>query len=197
MLATYRAALGDDITTDDVFYYVYGLLHSPGYRTRFAADLRKMLPRIPTAATRDDFDAFTHAGRTLSDLHRGYETATPYPLEESWTGTLDGNDREALRVNKMRFKSKTDHSALIYNTHLSLTGIPDAAHRYRLGARSALEWIIDRYQVKTDSRGSGIINDPNTWCDEQLNARYIVDLIKRVVTVSVTTMEIVDGLPSN
>lgn len=197
VLATYRAALGDDITTDDVFYYVYGLLHSPGYRSRFAADLRKMLPRIPTAATRDHFDAFTHAGRTLSDLHRGYETATPYPLAEKWTGTLDGNDRGALRVNKMRFKSKTDHSALIYNTHLSLTGIPDAAHRYRLGARSALEWIIDRYQVKTDSRGSGIINDPNTWCDEQLNARYIVDLIKRVVTVSVTTMEIVDGLPSS
>jgi predicted helicase len=181
------------------FYYVYGLLHSPQYRSRFAADLKKMLPRIPAATYREQFDAFTHAGRRLSDLHLGYETAKPYPLAETVTetvtGTLDQSDRDTLRVNKMRFKSKTDHSALIYNSHITLSGIPDDAHRYRLGSRSALEWIIERYQIKTDSNGSGIVNDPNTWCEEHNDPRYIIDLIKRIVTVSITTMSIVEALP--
>ncbi|SUE32535.1 Conserved protein of uncharacterised function (part2) [Mycolicibacterium gilvum] len=95
----------------------------------------------------------------------------------------------------MRFKSKTDRSVLIYNSQLTLSGIPEDAHRYRLGSRSALEWIIERYQIKTDSRGSGIVNDPNTWCSEHDDPRYIVDLIKRIVTVSVKTMSIVDSLP--
>ncbi|CAA0127318.1 Putative DNA repair helicase RadD [Mycolicibacterium vanbaalenii] len=195
VLTAYRAALGDDITTDDIFFYAYGLLHSPHYRSRFAADLKKMLPRIPTPATRDHFDAFTHAGRSLSDIHLGYETAQPYPLSEVFTGTLDQNEREALRVTKMRFKSKTDHSTLVYNSHLTLAGIPQDTHRYQLGSRSALEWIIERYQTKLDSRGSGIINDPNAWCDEHDDPRFIVDLIKRIVTVSVTTMSIIDDLP--
>lgn len=95
----------------------------------------------------------------------------------------------------MRFKTKTDHSALIYNSHITLSGIPDDAHRYQLGSRSALEWIIERYQIKTDAKGSGIVNDPNTWCDEHNDPRYIIDLIKRIVTVSITTMSIVDALP--
>ena len=194
-LATYRTALGDDISTDDIFYYTYGLLHSPQYRQRFAADLKKMLPRIPPPAAREHFDAFTHAGHTLSDLHRGYETAAPYPLLETTTGALNGTPQETLRVTKMRFKSKTDRSVLIYNSQLTLSGIPEDAHRYRLGSRSALEWIIERYQIKTDSRGSGIVNDPNTWCSEHDDPRYIVDLIKRIVTVSVKTMSIVDSLP--
>lgn len=195
ILTAYRTALGDDISTDDIFFYVYGLLHSPHYRRRYANDFKKMLPRIPTAADRDQFDAFTHAGRTLSDLHLGYETAEPYPLVETVTGTVDQTDRDTLRVAKMRFKSKTDHSTLIYNSRITLSGIPEDAHRYQLGSRSALEWIIERYQIKTDAKGSGIVNDPNTWCDEHNDGRYIIDLIKRIVTVSITTMRIVDGLP--
>jgi predicted helicase len=154
-----------------------------------------MLPRFPAATYREQFDAFTHAGRSLPDLHLGYETAKPYPLAETVTGTLDQNDRDTLRVDKMRFKSKTDHSALIYNSHITLSGIPDDAHRYRLGSRSALEWIIERYQIKTDSNGSGIVNDPNTWCEEHNDPRYIIDLIKRIVTVSITTMSIVEAPP--
>ena len=154
-----------------------------------------MLPRIPPPAAREHFDAFTHAGHTLSDLHRGYETAAPYPLLETTTGALNGTPQETLRVTKMRFKSKTDRSVLIYNSQLTLSGIPEDAHRYRLGSRSALEWIIERYQIKTDSRGSGIDKDPNTWCSEHDDPRYIVDLIKRIVTVSVKTMSIVDSLP--
>jgi predicted helicase len=195
VLTDYRTALGDDISTDDIFFYVYGLLHSPHYRRRYANDVKKLLPRIPTATDREQFDAFTHAGRALSDLHLGYEAADPYPLTETVTGTLDQDDRDTLRVTKMRFKTKTDHSALIYNSHITLSGIPDDAHRYQLGSRSALEWIIERYQIKTDAKGSGIVNDPNTWCDEHNDPRYIIDLIKRIVTVSITTMSIVDALP--
>jgi len=94
----------------------------------------------------------------------------------------------------MQFKSKTDKSAIIYNKHITLSGIPQEAHRYMLGSRSALEWLIDRYRVTTD-KPSGIVNDPNDWCDEHDDPRYIVDLVKRIVTVSVETMKIVDSLP--
>ena len=91
------------------------------------------------------------------------------------------------RVTKMGFKSRADKSAIIYNKHITLGGIPQEAHRYMLGSRSALEWLIDRYQIKTD-KPSGIVNDPNDWCDEHDDPRYIVDLVKRIVTVSVETM---------
>lgn len=195
VLSAYRTALGDDLTTDDIFFYTYGLLHSPHYRRRYANDFKKLLPRIPTAATRQQFDTYTQAGRALSDLHLNYETAEPYPLTETVTATSDLHSRDTLRATTMQFKSKTDHSELIYNSHITLSGIPDQAHRYTLGTRSALEWIIERYQIKTDSKGSGIVNDPNTWCDEQNNPRYILDLVKRIVTVSIATMNIVDNLP--
>ena len=195
VLTAYRNTLGEDITTDDIFFYVYGLLHSPHYRNRFASDLKKMLPRVPTAAGREQFHVFSHAGRSLSALHLGYETADLYPLAETVTGTLGQQDRDMLRITKMRFKSKTDRSALIYNSQITLSGIPDVAHRYLLGARSALEWIIERYQTKIDSKGSGIVNDPNAWCDEHDDPRYIIDLVKRIVTVSIATMSIVDALP--
>jgi predicted helicase len=178
-----------------IFFYLYGLLHSPHYRSRFATDLKKMLPRIPSVQDRQLFDTFSRAGRLLSDLHLGYEAADPYPLHEAITGTLDHDDRETLRVTKMRFRSKTDKTALIYISHVTLSGIPDDAHRYRLGSRSALEWIIERYQTKTD-KASGIVNDPNVWADEHHDPRYILDLVKRIVTVSMATMAIVDDLPA-
>jgi predicted helicase len=195
ILIDYRAEFGNWVSKDDIFYYVYGILHSPQYRTGFAADLKKMLPRIPKAPTVDDFRAFTQAGRNLAELHVGYESAQPYPLEESVSGHLGSEDRDLYRVIKMRFKSKIDKSVLIYNGRVTLVGIPEEAHRYMLGSRSALEWLIDRYQVKTD-KACGIVNDPNDWCDEHDNPRYIVDLVKRIVTVSVETMKVVDSLPS-
>jgi predicted helicase len=104
-------------------------LHSPQYRQTFAADLKKMLPRIPKVDSADDFQTFVDAGRHLADLHVGYETVGPYPLTEHVTGTLDGNDRDLWRVTKMRWRSKSDHSAIIYNARVTLTGIPDEAHR--------------------------------------------------------------------
>ena len=203
VLQRFRLAYpGETITKDDVFFYVYGLLHSPTYRETYAADLKKMLPRIPMVR---DFRGFAEAGRALSDLHLGYESVEPYPL--------DGLDVEpvgdpyaffAVGGKKMSFGKATaerkatgeryDRTVIHYNDRITLRGIPDDAYRYMLGSRSAIEWIIDRYYVKTD-KASGIINDPNDWSREVGDPRYILDLLARVVTVSVETNKIVDALP--
>ena len=131
------------------------------------------------------------------DLHINYESADPYPLTESHS-TGNESDPGYYRVSKLRWggtgKSK-DRSTILYNGNVTVSGIPDEAHKYMLGSRSSLEWIIDRYQVKTD-KASGIVNDPNAWATEHNEPRYIVDLIKRVTTVSVETMRIVEALPS-
>lgn len=194
-VAEYRTAYGSEVTKDDIFYYVYGLLHSPDYRERYAADLKRSLPRIPLVATVEDFHSFRDAGRELATLHIGYEAVEPYPLQETAPMGLD--EWELYRVTKMRYAGKgtaKDKSTVVYNPHVTLTGIPDEAHRYLLGSRTALEWVMERYQVKTD-KPSGIVNDPNDWAHEVGDPRYIIDLVKRVVTVSVETMRIVDGLP--
>ncbi|OMH24801.1 damage-inducible protein [Tersicoccus phoenicis] len=201
-LAHFRDAYGESITKDDGFFYTYGLLHAPDYRQAYAADLKKMLPRIPLV---DDPWPFIDAGRRLSDLHVGYEQVQPYPL-----GGLDGQPGPGVdpydfyRVQKMTFArptpeqkaagEKKDRSAVVVNPHLTLTGIPEEVHRYLLGARTAVEWILERYQVKTD-KASGIVNDPNDWSREVGDPRYIVDLLARVVTVSVETVRIVESLP--
>ena len=193
ILAVYREKFGPQVSKDDIFHYVYGVLHSQQYREVFAADLKRMLPRIPLAASSADFQAFVDAGRALADLHVNYETVDPYPLHES-THPLDVDEWELYRVTKMRWEDKTTRKAIIYNGYLTLSDIPAAVHEYRLGSRSGLEWLIDRYQVKTD-KASGIVNDPNDWCREHDDPRYIVDLIKRVTRVSVETMDIVRSLP--
>jgi predicted helicase len=194
-LSSYRKAYSDpSITKDDIFFYTYGLLHSPEYRDSFAADLKKSLPRIPRVR---DFRGYAAAGRKLSDLHLGYETATPYGgiVEDVKGATSTTPAAELYRVTKMKIpkvKGQPDRSTVIYNTRVTLSNIPEEAFRYQLGARSAIEWIIDRYQVKTD-KDSGVINDPNDWSDDP---RYIIDLLKRIVTVSLETMKIVDALPA-
>ncbi|MGW8435569.1 DEAD/DEAH box helicase [Nocardiopsis sp. NPDC055879] len=187
-LADYRQTYGSGVTKDDVFFYVYGLLHSSDYRAQFAADLKKSLPRIPKVA---GFHAFADAGRKLSKLHIGYEAVQPYPLEEKVTGPTPTPLAELYRVKKMKFQSKDDRSAIIYNNRVTVSGIPERAYQYQLGARSAIEWIIDRYQVKTHKE-SGIVNDPNDWSEDP---RYIIDLLGRIVTVSLETVDIVEGLP--
>ncbi|WP_405190454.1 DEAD/DEAH box helicase [Streptomyces anulatus] len=189
----YRKTYADaTITKDDVFYYTYGLLHSPPYRTQFAADLKKSLPRIPKVR---DFRGFAAAGRALADLHIGYESVEPYNgIVEQISGSADTPPSELFRVTKMKIPKKggeADRSTIIYNGRVTLSNIPEEAYRYQIGARSAIEWIIDRYQVKVD-KASGIVNDPNDWSDDP---RYIVDLLRRIVTVSLETMKIVDGLP--
>ena len=186
----------NNISEDDLFHYVYGMLHHQGYRTRYAANLSKEAPRIPMAASLADFHAFVEAGEALSDLHVNYESVKPYPLKEEVTGKPDMLNLYRV-TNKMKHPGKRgdlDESALMYNEHITLRGIPEEAHRYVVGQYSALRWLMERYYVKTDS-ASGIVNDPNDWCDERDDPRYIIDLTKRIVAVSVKTMEIVDSLP--
>ncbi len=201
-LGHFRAAYGPSISKDDIFYYVYGLLHSPDYRETYAADLKKMLPRIPLVA---DAQPFIDAGRKLSELHLGYETVTPYPLAGLDAPAPTGDAAyEHSRVERMGFakvrdpetkKLVTDRSIIVYNSRITLTGIPEEAYRFMLGSRSAIEWIIDRYQIKTD-KASGIVNDPNDWSREVSDPRYIIDLLARIVTVSLETMKVVDALPA-
>ena len=200
--ALYREALGSDITGDDIFHFVYGKLHDPGYRTKYAADLKKMLPHIETPSSRAEFDKFAAAGQELMDLHVNYESVEPWPLDIQVKG--DEADRETWRVLKMKWakrkdpetgKNVNDVTKLIYNKRVTISDIPAEADEYMLGSRSAVAWLIDRYQVKKD-KASGIVNDPNDWADEVGNPRYIVDLIGKVVRVAMETVRIVDGLGS-
>ena len=177
------------ITKWDIFHYVYGLLHHPDYRERYQANLKRELPHIPfTPDTGSEsstgFWRFAKAGQRLSEIHIGYEDMPEYRLEFIETPDMPLD----WRVEKMRFSK--DKTQIVYNDFLTLDGIPPKALAYRLGNRSALEWIIDQYRVKEDKR-SGIISDPNSEDDPQ----YIVKLIGKVITVSLETMEIVEGLP--
>lgn len=194
-LAAYRSTYGDEgIAKEDIFYYIYALLHHPEYREKYAADLKKMLPRIPLAK---GFWEYSRAGRALAELHLGYESVEPYPLDEvaSSPAPEDPEERfEFYRVQKLQFGPKKDKTRIKYNGHLTLKGIPEEAHEYQVNGRSALEWVIDRYQVKTDKK-SLITNDPNDYCRAVNNPRYIVDLIKRLVTVSLETQKLVGTLP--
>ena len=171
------------ITRWDVFYYVYGLLHHPGYREKFADNLKRELPRIPFAP---DFQAFAFAGKELARLHLEYEALKPYDLQ--WIES----DAVPLSYRVERMKLSKDKTALIVNDSLTLAGIPSDVFTYRLGNRSALEWVIDQYRVKTDKR-SGIHSDPNRLDDEE----YIVRLVGQVVRVSLETVNIVRGLPED
>lgn len=198
--ALYRDALGADVTGDDIFHFVYGKLHDPNYREAYTADLKKMLPHIETPGTRAEFDKFVLAGKELMDLHVGYEDVEPYPLDIAVKG--DESDRETWRVQKMKWAKKKDSetgknvndvTTLVYNKSVTVRDIPAEADEYMLGSRSALAWLIDRYQVKMD-KASGIVNDPNDWADEVGNPRYIVDLVGKVTRVAVETVRIVRGL---
>jgi predicted helicase len=133
------------------------------------------------------------ASEPLADLHINFDKAEPYPLDVQLKPGTDPDDRETWRVDKMRWRSKRDKSAILYNGRITLAGIPDAAHGYLLGSRTALEWIIERYQAKTD-RASGIVNDPNAWCDEQGDPTYVIELIKKVTAISVTTVDLIGQL---
>ena len=170
---------------------MYGILHSPEYKTRFAADLKKRLPRIPYAK---DFNAFSKAGRDLAQWHLNYETIEPYPVQES-TSDFAQEPKEFYRVQKMKFAGKvreSDKTTIIYNSKVTLSEIPLEAYDYIVNGKSAIEWIMERYQVTTD-KNSGITNNPNDWSED---SRYIVDLVKRIVRVSIETMKIVDKLPA-
>jgi predicted helicase len=187
------------ITKLDIFHYVYGILHDPGYRTKYAANLKRELPRIPFA---ENFWKVAETGKRLMDIHVHYEDQPEFALHEEWslpkgyvhpyglevTSVDQVPERDRYRVTKMK-RDKKDPTRLIVNDFLTLTGIPENVDEYKLGNRSALDWIIDQYQVSTDKR-SGITNDPNREDDPT----YIIRLIKKVVTVSVETVGLVEGI---
>ena len=181
-MQNFRAHYGDDTLTKwDIFHYIYGLLHHPAYRERYAADLKRDLPHIPFVK---DFWAFADAGEELAELHVNYESQPQYELTSIRTG-------RALNLRVERMKLSKDRTQLIYNESLTLDGIPAKALAYRLGGRSALEWLIDQYRVKT-YEPSQIVNDAN----DAENPAAIVELIGSVITVSLKTVEIVEGLPA-
>ena len=198
VLTDYRSAFGPAVSKDDIFYYVYGVLHSPDYRAEFASDLRKMLPRIPKVATAQDFNSYVKVRRELATLHIGYENVEPYPLREVTKSRVGPTGKNFYRVQKMAFGKNgklPDKSTIIYNSNVTLAGIPTEAYEYMLGSRSAIEWIMERYQIKTD-KASGIGNDPNDWAAEVGDQRYILDLIRRIITVSLETIGLLKDLPT-
>ena len=198
-LASYREHYGDaGITKEDIFFYMYTLLHHPEYRERYEDDLKKMLPHIPRAT---GFHTYASVGRELADLHVNYERVEPYPSvqeEASLHAPADPWERYRIGERKMRFpklgRRDKDFTRLEYNDYVTLTGIPVEAQGYSISGRSPLEWIIDRYHVKTD-KASGIVNDPNDFLREQGRPDAVVDLIKRLVTVSMRTQELLETLP--
>jgi predicted helicase len=208
-LEHFRKAYGDagrGITKEDLFYYIYGLLHSPEYRSRYADNLSKELPRIPAVNKFADFMAFSKAGRELADWHLNYETSAIHPDIKVDTGKLAQKDLTAAdyRVEKMKFakvkdpesnKSVPDKTTVIYNPRITLRHIPLEAYDYIVNGKPALEWVMERQSVSKDP-ASGIVNDANLWATETMqNPAYPMELFLRVAKVSVETMRIVNGLP--
>ena len=187
-----------NLTKEHIFYYVYGILHSPNYRERFAADLKKSLPRIPIVETVNEFMAFYQAGKQLADLHLNYESVEASPdVKIVCDQEVDNSNYQLFEVEKMRFKKDgkiADKSVIIYNGHIRLENIPERAYDYVVNGKSAIEWLMERYAVTIDT-ASHIKNDPNDWSREHGKPRYILDLMLSVINLSVKTMEIVDSLP--
>lgn len=191
---------GEKISKEDLFYYIYGLLHSEQYREWYADNLAKELPRIPRVKLAADFWAFSKAGRELAKLHIGYESVEPYPATLSIAGgkTLDDCTPQDFRVEKMRYGKngkEKDLTTLHYNSKITVTGIPPEAYEYVVNGKPALDWVVERQCVKTD-KDSGIVNDANDWAIETMhNPRYPLELFLRVITVSLETLKIVKALP--
>lgn len=199
-LPHFQAAYPDKpITEDDLFYYIYGILHSKDYRARYANNLMKELPRIPRVATYEQFLAFAKAGRELGKLHVDFEEVTPYAgvtLEYAKSG------QPSYRVKQMKWRKITgktgnaakDKTTLIYNEWITVKNIPLEAQEYTVNRKSALDWVVERACVSID-KASGIVNDFNDYAAEMRNERYPLDLFLKIITVSLETMKIVEALP--
>ncbi|EHM6191888.1 DEAD/DEAH box helicase [Escherichia coli] len=186
----------EKINKKDVFYYVYGLLHSNEYRERYANNLSKELPRIPCVKKLEDFWAFSNAGFDLANLHLNYETVEPYKATID-TGSLIYSQlgKEDFYVEKMKFAKKDEKDTVIYNNKIRIKNIPIEAYDYIVNGKSALEWVMERQGVSTH-KDSGIVNDANDWAVETMgNAKYPLELFLRVITVSLETLRIVKELP--
>lgn len=184
-----KKVYGKNVGKEDIFYYVYGILHSPDYRTAFANDLKKMLPRIPLVEDVRDFWKFSKAGRQLAELHINYESVPPYEGVQ-----VTGESSGFFTVEKMRYPKKGQTDTILFNSKIIISNIPARAYEYVVNGKSAIDWIMERYAV-TINKDNGIKNDPNDWAKEVGNPRYILDLLLSVINVSVQTVEIVKGLP--
>lgn len=183
------------IDKEMIFYYIYGFLHSPEYRSTFEADLKKSLPRIPIIEDVDAFNDFYQAGKALAKLHLGYENVPAYEgleIEDTYQGK-DAYEHYAVSP-KMKFPKKDLKDTIIYNDYIIIRHIPAEAYDYIVNGKSAIEWLMERYAITIDKK-SGIKNNPNDWSREHDNPRYIFDLVCSIVNVSVKTMEIVGKLP--
>lgn len=189
ILENARRQFGKSVDKEDIFYYVYGVLHSPDYRLLFAVNLKRTLPRLPLVEDVQDFWDFSKAGRELADLHINYEKVPPYEGVGIW-----GTEHEFYRVEKMRYPKKGQVDTILFNSRITVTHIPPKAYEYVVNGKSAIAWIMDRYRV-TVHKASGIKNDPNDWAEEVGNPRYILDLLLSIINVSVQTVDVVNALP--
>lgn len=187
------------LTKEDLFYYIYGLLHSKEYLSRYGDNLSKELPRIPRVKKAEDFTAFVQAGRALAKIHLNYETIPCYQVSLDSTATEDKHYR-VLKMKhpkvKVNGKSVNDKTTIIYNGRITIKGIPEDAYRYVVNGKPAIDWVIERQCIKTD-KDSGIENDANLWATEtMMDPKYPFELVLRMITVSLETMKIVDALPA-
>ena len=180
---------GCTIEKIDLFYYVYGILHSNDYKKSFESDLKKGLPRIPLVDSYEDFITFSKAGKKLADLHLKYEKVEPYSKCRIMVYP-DAN----YYVTKMKFGKNKNKNIIEYNEKITISNIPDKAYEYVVNGKSAIEWIMERYSITTD-KNSGIVNNPNDWCKEVNDEKYIYNLLLRIINVSVKTVDIVNSLP--
>ncbi|WP_208439049.1 type ISP restriction/modification enzyme, partial [Bartonella vinsonii] len=202
-LAHFKAAYPNEtITKDDIFYYVYGILHSKDYRARYADNLSKELPRIPCVKSAEDFWMFVTAGRELGNLHINYESVESYPVtfKKGDPKLTDiSNPEKFYYVTEMKFAGNSkekDKTTVFYNNNITITDIPLEAYEYIVNGKPALEWVMGRQCVKTDKK-SGIVNDANCYAVETIgNPAYPLELFQRVITVSLETMKIVKNLPN-
>ncbi len=189
LLKMIQRAYGNRVLNEDVFFYVYGLLHSPQYRSNYSIDLKKSVARLPLVDEPRDFWKFNKAGRELAELHINYESVPTYEGVK-----IRGESSGYFKVDKMRFPKKGQKATIIYNSKISIEHIPEKAYEYVVNGKSAIEWIMERYQITTHKE-SGIVNDPNDWAEEVGNPRYILDLLLSIINVSLKTMKIVENLP--
>ena len=179
------------LSLDETFAYVYGLLNSREYQEKYANDLKKDLARIPIVKNKEKY---VEVGQKLINLHLNYEEVPVYDGVEITTA---GNP--SYKVTKMRFakkrdekgKSVNDLSTIIYNSDITISNIPEKAYEYVVNGRSAIEWIMDQYQVKTDNK-SGITDDPNDYSEDE---KYIFNLLLRIINVSIQTVDLINSLP--
>ena len=185
---------GNRVIKEDIFYYVYGFLHSKEYKEKFANDLKKMLPRIPLVEKAEDFWAFSRAGKQLADLHLNYESIEPY---KACIVMYSPFEQVSYNVQKMKFGkngSEKDKTTIIYNNLITITNIPLKAYDYVVNGKSAIEWIMERYAVTQDKK-SLIINDANDWCKEVGDEKYIFNLLLRIINLSCQSVDIINSLP--